>query len=442
MERFLWIERRLPFGATQGQVPGLARFPGESQADDLRSIRVDAGCLEINRETFLCAQLFEELLELLGRVDQVIMEVRLPLPVDRFLEDVLAEREQLSLDRGTIQGLLFFYLLFDLRPQRPDLVGETSQAPLLEMLQQPGRIPGTQPPAFPVHVKLDIDVQRHQLAADQHLLCRGAQRLLLLGARHLVDIGEDVVERAEFLQQLGCRFDADARHARHVVHGVADQRLEVDDLLRLDAPVRDQARAIEHGMLAHAVDLDAVADELPAILIAAHDEDVQAALACRSRDGGNDIVGLEAFHAEHRNAHGLQHLLDHGDLQLEVVGHGRSLGLVGWVNGVAKGLAGHVEDGEQVRGLLLRPQVKHVARETEQGIGRQAGRAAHLRDRMKDLKDERMRIYQIHRAARSACGHVTSNLETKSTHDIGTGPCIVRRGTFRLSLKRSGPFWV
>ena len=58
------------------------------------------------------------------------------------------------------------------------------------------------------------------------------QVLLHLALGQLVDMGQQVVERAVLLQELGRRLRPDAGHAGHVVHAVADQGLEIDDLLR------------------------------------------------------------------------------------------------------------------------------------------------------------------------------------------------------------------
>ena len=49
-------------------------------------------------------------------------------------------------------------------------------------------------------------------------------------------------EVAVLLDQLRRGLDADAGHARHVVGGVADQRLDVDHLVRRDAEIFDHAR--------------------------------------------------------------------------------------------------------------------------------------------------------------------------------------------------------
>src|SRR5207244_4107422 len=84
----------------------------------------------------------------------------------------------------------------------------------------------------------------------------------------------------------------------------ARQRLQVDNLFRRDAPVFEQLLAAEFLPFAEVVQADTVVDELPAVLVAGADEDVQPALGRRPGEGGEDVVGLEAGHAEDGESHG------------------------------------------------------------------------------------------------------------------------------------------
>ena len=72
-----------------------------------------------------------------------------------------------------------------------------------------------------------------------------AEVLLALGAGDLVDVRQQVLERAELLEQLGAGLQADAGDARDVVDGVAGQGEQVDDLVGADAPVGLQAGDVE-----------------------------------------------------------------------------------------------------------------------------------------------------------------------------------------------------
>jgi hypothetical protein len=56
---------------------------------------------------------------------------------------------------------------------------------------------------------------------------------------------QQIVECAVLLQQLRRRFDAYAGDPRHVVHRIADQRLQIDDLFRRNSPILSQGFAVE-----------------------------------------------------------------------------------------------------------------------------------------------------------------------------------------------------
>ncbi len=96
------------------------------------------------------------------------------------------------------------------------------------------------------------------------------------------------------MQQLGRRLEADARHAGDVIDRIADQRLQIDDLLRLDAPIGQQLVAAKHLTLAQVVHADAIVDQLTAILVAAAQKDFESAARAVGREGGEHVVGLEA----------------------------------------------------------------------------------------------------------------------------------------------------
>ena len=113
------------------------------------------------------------------------------------------------------------------------------------------------------------------------------------------------------------------------------------------------------------------------------------------RERGQHVVGLEAFAGEHGNRQRLEHLLDLGNLADQLVGHFAALGLVAVVQLVAKRRAGQVERADQRVGLLLLDEVQHVADEAEHGADLLAARAAHFRQGVKDLEDQRMGVDDV-----------------------------------------------
>ena len=221
---------------------------------------------------------------------------------------------------------------------------------------------------------------------------------------------QHVLDRAKLLQQLAGRLLADAGHAGHVVHAVADQHLEVDHLLRRDAPFPLQRIAVEDLLLAQVVDLDAVRQELPAVLVVAANEHVQAAGRPGAGERGNHVVGLEALDAQDGQAQGRQHLVDQRDLGTHRIGHRAALGLVGRVDAVAERLARWVKHDDQVARLAVLAQKEHVAGEAEQRVGRQPAGAAHFRDRVEHLEEQRVGVNEIQPLGGNAWGHGTSRV--------------------------------
>ncbi len=72
-----------------------------------------------------------------------------------------------------------------------------------------------------------------------------AQVLFLLFPCHLVDVFENRIEIAKLFSAVAGPLSADHRNPWNVVHGVPDQRLEINDLLRPDTPGRQELRCTE-----------------------------------------------------------------------------------------------------------------------------------------------------------------------------------------------------
>ena len=138
--------------------------------------------------------------------------------------------------------------------------------------------------------------------------------LLAFRAGHFGGVIENVVERAVGFEQLLGRFGADAGDAGDVVDFVADERLEIDNLVGRDAPLFAQGGGIEDLVFADVVDGDAIGDELPAVFVARDDEAVGAAFVAHAGECGEHIIGLVAFAGEDGDRHGFEHALDLGDL--------------------------------------------------------------------------------------------------------------------------------
>ena len=96
------------------------------------------------------------------------------------------------------------------------------------------------------------------------------------------------------VDQLRRGLDADARHARHVVGGIAGQRLHVDHLVGRDAEFLEHLGRADRPILHRIEHCDAVADQLHQILVRRDDGDLGAPGRGLPGIGGDQVVGLEA----------------------------------------------------------------------------------------------------------------------------------------------------
>src|SRR5690606_40787604 len=91
-----------------------------------------------------------------------------------------------------------------------------------------------------------------QLLAAEGLRARCHECVARPRALDLVKVLVDVFQRAPGVQKLDSGLLADAGHAGDVIRGIADERLVIDDLLRLDAHPLADLFAVVHGDLAGA----------------------------------------------------------------------------------------------------------------------------------------------------------------------------------------------
>ena len=157
------------------------------------------------------------------------------------------------------------------------------------------------------------------------------QRIARL-ALHLVDPVGELGERAELPHPLRGRLLPDARDRGQVVGRVAAQRREIRVLGGREPVARHDRIGIDPAELGHPArgveHRDVVADQLERIAIAGGDEHLEAVGLGLRGEGGDQVVGLEAGHAELGDGSAREDLLDEIDLAAEIVGRGGAVGLV------------------------------------------------------------------------------------------------------------------
>ena len=182
-------------------------------------------------------------------------------------------------------------------------------------------------------------------------------------------MGDHAVEVVVLRQPLGRGLRAALVDAGHVVDLVAHQREEVDNAFRRHAELLDHAITISAAS-AHGVDQgDAGLHQLREVLVAGGDDDVEARFRAGFGQGADHVVGLDAGHAQQRDAQRLDDL-DHGlALRTQFVGHRWPVGLVLGIEFVAEGRAGGVQHEGQVVGGFLQRAAQHVDHAEQRASG-------------------------------------------------------------------------
>ena len=191
--------------------------------------------------------------------------------------------------------------------------------------------------------------------------------------------GQEGVEVAIFVDQGRGRLDTDAGRARDVVHGIAAQGLDVDDLLRRHPELLDYLGPADTQVLHGVEHRHPLADQLHQVLVGGDDHHFAAKVAGAAAVGGDDVVGLVSGQLQAGDTESLGRLAHQGELRNQVLGRGRPVSLVLIVQLVAKRLFGVVEHHRQ--------------------MGRRIGRRLHIKQQLPQHVAE-----TLHRADRQAIG--------------------------------------
>ena len=338
----------------QRDIGRLARLKRQPHADDARLHIVQAGGLQVEAEGLGCLQAFEPGIQRITLEDHLVLA-------------------------GRAAGA--WCLLDGLR-------GRTAPGhvipPCVTALQQLGE-PGLELElAVELAERLAVGVSDVQIVEAHRQLAVGFDGGQLVGEERQVAVLLELLRQglgtaeAELLDLLQVRIDrleatahalqqaqrgllAHAGHAGNVVDLVAHQRQEVDDQLGGQAELRLHPFHIQ-GLVLHGVDQgDMGVDQLGHVLVAGGDHGVAPRLGGPAGQGADDVVGLHPLDAEQRQAQRLHAGVQRRHLGAQVVGHGRTMGLVRLEQLVPEGLARSVEDHRHgaVRIVLDQP-LEHV----------------------------------------------------------------------------------
>ena len=223
------------------------------------------------------------------------------------------------------------------------------------------------------HGQIDVADEPHHLDVVADVVLVGRQVLPQLG-RELVEDRVDAVDAAPLVDQLRRRLLPHPRHTRQVV-GIVTPQGRVLHVVggHHTGPFLDAGLVVE-DVVGHpplvVEDLDVgVLDQLVAVAVAGHDDDVVAPVAGLRGQRGDDVVGLVAGGLEHRHGEGLEHLSDQPHLLAEDVGCRLALRLVGRRHLVAERGFGPVERDRDQVGVVVLHQVDEHRGEPEHGVG-------------------------------------------------------------------------
>ena len=250
-------------------------------------------------------------------------------------------------------------------------------------------------------VELDVANEHHHLdvVADVGLI---ACEVLSQLRREFVEGGVDAVDTATLVDQLRGRLLAHTGDAGEVVGIVAAQGCVLDIVDRPHAGAFKDARLVVEGVIADAAPvvehLDVrVLDQLIAIAIAGHDDDIVATISALGGQGRNDVIGFEADLFQRRNRHRIEHLAHDTHLLAKNVRRCFPLRLVGGCHLVPEGRLGPIERDGDVVGFVILHQVDEHRREAEHSVGHLSRRGGHVGGQGKERSiGERVSIDEHH----------------------------------------------
>ena len=188
-------------------------------------------------------------------------------------------------------------------------------------------------------------------------------------------MGIDIFDGVVFADEGKGALFPNARHAGDVIGGVAHQRLDLDELLRLDAvffPDGGGGHRFVDGALRGGFGqnyADAVGDELQGVPVAGAKQHGVAVFLPLPGQAAQDIVRLVALGFQNGVAQKPQHFLYQGHLLAQLLRHSLAGALVRLVHFVAEGGRVQVEGkGDGVRLLILDELIDDIEKAVD-GVG-------------------------------------------------------------------------
>jgi hypothetical protein len=232
--------------------------------------------------------------------------------------------------------------------------------------------------------EIELDVQpplhRDQPAAEVEDLPVGHDPLPDAGVLDPVEVPEQGLEGAEFLDEGLGRLFADPGHAGDVVRGVAPEGQDIDDLAGRDPEEVLDVGLADLGLFRRVPDGRRRVDDLEEVLVGRDDDRADVPGRRARGQGRQDVVGFVLRVFGRGDAEGPEDVLEDGHLDGQVLGHRLALGFVIDEGLVADGRALDVEDDPGVLRLLPVQDLAQGAEEAVHGARGEARRVGQALD--------------------------------------------------------------
>ena len=191
----------------------------------------------------------------------------------------------------------------------------------------------------------------------------------------------------------GC-LDANARHARHIIRGIARQRLHFHYLIRGDAEFFHHFGCTQRLLLHGIEHLHRRADQLHQILIGRHNRHMPAGCFKRLGIGGDQIIRFKTFMFHARNTKSICRITDQAKLRHQFWWWVRAMRLVISVNLIAERIAPGIEHHRDMACGMAQQELGQHIREAENRIHRRTIWPRHGRQRVIGTKNIARAIHQ------------------------------------------------
>ena len=189
------------------------------------------------------------------------------------------------------------------------------------------------------------------------------------GRRDVGQVLQQLIQGTMGLDQFHRGLLPDARNTGDIITAVPRQAQHVGDMIRGGAEAFLDGLQVKDLVLQGVPHPDLFGNKLHQVLIAGNDDHLKPFFFRLQGQGADQVIGLQPLLLQNGKAVTPADLLDIGNLDLEGLRHGGTVGLVFREDLVAEGGPFGIKDQGQVLGLLLLQDLVHHLDEPVNGLG-------------------------------------------------------------------------